>query len=61
MATRQARLERVALIAFCHESMVIGWAAASRENGWICAQQPPGSAHTEIEGPLVEIGPRSVL
>jgi len=30
-------------------------------NGWICPQESPGSAHNEIEGPLVEIGPRSVL
>src|SRR5271166_5495788 len=30
-------------------------------NGWICAQESPGSAHNEIEGPLVQIGPRSVL
>ena len=31
MAIRQARLERVALIASCHEKMVNGWAAASGE------------------------------
>src|SRR5271166_4631162 len=30
-------------------------------NGLICAQESPGSAHNEIEGPLVEIGPRSVF
>ena len=30
-------------------------------NGLNCAQESPGSAHNEIEGPLVEIGPRSVF
>jgi len=31
MAIRQARLERVALSASCHERMVNGWAASSAE------------------------------
>ncbi len=31
------------------------------KNGWICAQESAGSAHNEMEGPLVEIGSRSVF
>jgi hypothetical protein len=30
-------------------------------NKLICPQKSPGSAHTEVEVPLVEIGPRSVF
>ena len=37
------------------------WAAASGENGLICPKESPSSAHNEIEGPLVEIGSRSVF
>jgi hypothetical protein len=58
---RQARLEPVTSSSSGHESTVNRWAAASGENGLICPKESPGSAHNEIEGPLVEIGPRSVF
>ena len=41
------------------------WSTVGRrragENGLICLQESPGSVNNEIEGPLVEIGSRSVL
>jgi len=61
MAIRQARLELVALSASCHKRMVNGWSAASGKNCLICSQESPGSVNTKIEGPLVEIGSRSVF
>ena len=62
MAIRQARLERLALSASGHERMVKGPTAASKE------QRIDFSAGIawfgdilNIEGPFVEIGPRSVF
>ena len=61
MAIRQARLEALALSASGHERMVKGPMAASKDSGLISPQESPGLAHNEIEGPLVEIGSRSVF
>src|SRR5208283_5127799 len=58
MASRQARLEPLALSASGHERMVNGRAAASGgENGLDFPQESPGSVHNKIEGPLGQIGP----
>src|SRR5208337_2916013 len=55
MASRQARLEPLALSASGHERMVNGRAAASGgENGLDFPRESPGSVHNKIEGPLVE-------
>jgi hypothetical protein len=61
MAIRQARLERVASSAPAHERMVNGRSAASGTNRLISPQESPGSVDNEIEGPFVEIGPRSAF
>jgi len=68
MAIRQARLERLALSASGHERMFNGWAAASGEKRILF---PAGIAWfgnilnfgdiLNMDGPLVEIGPRSVF
>ena len=62
MAIRQARLERLALSASGRERMVNGWAAASGEKR---IDFSAGVAWfgdiLNREGPLVEIGPRSVF
>ena len=62
MAIRQARLEPLALTASGHERMVNGWAAASGEEKF---DLPAGIARFGdiliMEGPLVEIGSRSVF
>ena len=58
MASRQARLEPLALSASGHERMVNGRAATSGgENGLDFPQESPGSVHNKIEGPLGQIGP----
>ncbi len=62
MAIRQARREPLALTASGHERMVNGWAAASGEEKF---DLPEGIARfgdiLNMEGPLVEIGSRSVF
>ncbi len=62
MAIRQARLEPLASSASGHERMVNGWAAASGEKriDSVCRNRL-FLRHAQIEGPLVEIGPRSVF
>jgi hypothetical protein len=61
-AIRQARLEPLALSASGHERMFNGWAAASGEKR---IDFSAGVAWfgdiLNIDGPLVEIGPRSVF
>ncbi len=62
MAIRQARLEPLALSASSHERRVNGWAAASGEEP---IDFSAGIAWfgdiLNIEGPLLEIGTRSVF
>ena len=62
MAVRQARLEPLALSGSGHERMVNGWAAASGEQKFDLSE---GIARfgdiLNREGPIVEIGPRSVV
>jgi len=62
MAVRQARLEPLALSGSGHERMVNGWAAASGEKKFNLFE---GIARfgdiLNREGPLVEIGSRSVV
>jgi hypothetical protein len=61
MAIRQARLNKLGLSALAaRERSTVGRQRVGR-NGLICVQESPGSAHNEIEGLLVEIGPCSVL
>ena len=61
MAIRQARLEAPALSAPSHEGMVNGWAASGEKK----IDSPEAVARfgdiLNREGPLVEIGPRSVF
>ena len=62
MAIRQARLEALALSVFGRETMFNGWAAASGQKR---INFSAGIAWfgdiLNIEGPFVEIGPRSVF
>jgi len=60
LALRQERLEPLALSASGHERMVYGWAAASGEKR-IDFVYIACFGDILIEGPLVEIGSRSVL
>lgn len=55
-------LEPPALSASGHKRMVNGLATANGKNGLTFPQESPGSvAYFNIEGPFVEIGPRSVF
>ena len=62
MAIRQARLERLALSASGHERMFNGWAATSEEK---LIDFSAGVAWfgdiLNVEGSLMEIGPRLIL
>src|SRR5271157_1454833 len=62
MGIRQARLEPLALRASGHERMANGWAAASEEK-WIELSETIAwfGDILNIDGPLVEIEPRSVF
>ena len=60
MAIRQARLERLALSASGHEGVVKGPTAASREKRFdFSAGIAWFGDILNIEGPFVEVGPRS--
>ena len=62
MAIPQALLERLALSASGHERMVNGWAAASGEKRIDLSEAIARFGDIlNIEGPLVEIGSRSVF
>ena len=62
MAIRQARLEPLALSASGHERMVNGRAAASGEKKIdLSATIARFGDILNIEGPIVEIGPRSLF
>ena len=59
MCIRQTRLEPLAWSPPATRERPTGERRRVGRNGLNCAQESPGSAHNEIEGPLVEIGPRS--
>ena len=61
IAIRQACLNKLGLSALATRERSTGERRRVGRNGWICPQESPGSAHNEIEGSLVEIGPRSVI
>ena len=61
IAIRQACLNKLGLSALATRERSTGERRRVGRNGWICPQESPGSAHNEIEGSLVEIGPRSVF
>src|SRR5271157_6294916 len=62
MGIRQARLEPLALRASGHERMANGWAAASGEKRIELSETIAWFGDIlNIDGPLVEIGPRSVF
>ena len=62
MAIRQARLEPLALCVSGRERMFNGWAAASGEKRIELSETIAWFGDIlNIDGPLVEIGPRSVF
>jgi len=61
MAIRQERPELMAFSASGHQGAVNGWTAASQEKRWIFRWNCPSCDILNVEGPLVEVGPRSVF
>ena len=59
MCIRQARLEPLAWTPPATRERSTGERRRVGRNGLICVQESPGSAHNEIEGLLVAIGPHS--